>query len=157
VHLYYGTLPGARSTLYKAICEVFFSRRQIISGSPLELRAEQRQLVVQPLAYTLMQRGERHMSRSEICLLLKAPLQSASTTQTPELFLDHLEALSSDLLLEREPEVYSFVHKTVQEYLAIIYIQKARLEQELLTHIEDIWWHEDHTAVLRSGRCNSCH
>lgn len=42
VHLYYGQLPGARITLYKAICEVFLSRRTEIPNSPQELRAEQR-------------------------------------------------------------------------------------------------------------------
>src|SRR5712691_11846628 len=47
VHLYFGKLPGARITLYKAICEVFLSRRVEVPYSPLELRAEQRQLVLQ--------------------------------------------------------------------------------------------------------------
>src|SRR5207302_10868704 len=41
VHLYYGTLPGARITLYKAICEVFLSRRAEVPNSPQVLRADQ--------------------------------------------------------------------------------------------------------------------
>ena len=154
VHLYYGKLPGARITLYKAICEVFLSRR-----TEQELRAEQRQLVLQPLAYTLMQQGRREISREEACPILAAPLQLVSTTQTPQDFLDHLKAITSGLLLEREQGVYSFAHQTFQEYLAMIYIQENHLEHELLSHVEASWWHEtillycaqaDATAILEA-------
>jgi len=159
VHLYYGKLPGARITLYKAICEVFFSRRAEVPNSPQELRAEQRQLVLQPLAYSLMQQGRREISREEACPILAAPLQLVSQTLTPQDFLDHLEALSSGLLLEREQEVYSFAHQTFQEYLAMIHIQENHLEHELLSHVEASWWHEtillycaqaDATAILEA-------
>jgi energy-coupling factor transporter ATP-binding protein EcfA2 len=166
VHLYYGTLPGARITLYKAICEVFFSRRLEVSNSPQELRAEQRQLVMQPLAYALMRQGKREISRQEACQILKSPLQLVGTTQSPEHFLDHLEAISSGLLLEREQNVYSFAHKTFQEYLAMIYIQQNHLDHELLAHVKESWWHEtillfcaqaDATSILEACLTQSSH
>ena len=142
VHLYYGKLPGARITLYKAICDVFLSRRTEVPNSSQELRAEQRQLVLQSLAYHLMQKGWREISREDACRILATPLQLVSSTQTPQDFLDHLEAITSGLLLEREQGVYSFAHQTFQEYLAMIYIQENHLEQELLSHINASWWHE---------------
>src|SRR6266700_1924837 len=92
VHLYYGKLPGARITLYKAICEVFLSRRADLSNSTQELRAEQRQLVLQVLAYDVMQQGQRDISREDACRVLAEPLQLVSQTLTAPAFLEHLEA-----------------------------------------------------------------
>jgi len=63
VHLYYGTLPGARVTLYKAVCDVFLNRRSHLAQ---ELRAEQRQLVLQApgTAGTAAERGAENYQRS---------------------------------------------------------------------------------------------
>jgi Predicted NTPase (NACHT family) len=111
------------------------------------------------LAYTFMQQGKREMSREEVEPILAAPLQSVSTTLTPEDFLHHFEAITSGLLLERERGTYSFAHQTFQEYLAMVHVQENHLEHELLAHVETSWWHEtillfcaqaDATAILQA-------
>ncbi len=159
VHLYYGTLPGARVTLYKAICEVFLRRRQHDPANPYDLRAEQRQVVLQTLAYTMMQWGQLELAHTEVCQIIRAPLQRVSTALTPDAFLQRLEIIGSGLLLERERGTYGFAHKTFLEYLAMVYMQEQHLEQELLTHLEESWWHEtillycaqaDATPIIRA-------
>jgi len=85
--------------------------------------------------------------------IIKGPLQRANKALSPELFLEHVEAIASGLLLEREQGIYSFAHLTFQEYLAMLYIQERHLEQELLTHIEEGWWHE--TILLYSTQADA--
>ena len=48
----------------------------------------------------------------------------------------------SGLLIEREHQRYSFAHLTFQEYLAATHILEQKLEQELVSHTAEIWWHE---------------
>jgi predicted NACHT family NTPase len=51
VHRYRGSLPGTRVTLYREICEVLLGKRREVQGIKQDLRVEQRQLVLQELAY----------------------------------------------------------------------------------------------------------
>jgi energy-coupling factor transporter ATP-binding protein EcfA2 len=141
VHRYRGTLPGARIELYKEICEVFLSKRQEARGVAPELRAEQSQLVLQPLAYKMMLQGIRTIDGQQAEHLIADPLQQVSMTLAPHNFLESIHN-SSGLLLERERNIYSFAHKTFQEYLAAVHISKRGLLPILIAHVQDEWWHE---------------
>jgi len=62
-------------------------------------------------------------------------------TLDPGVFLKSIEQ-QTGLVLERELGIYSFAHKTFQEYLASMYILEKNLGGELYDRINDDWWHE---------------
>ncbi len=141
VHRYRGTLPGARVELYKEICEVFLGKRQLARGVTQDLRANQRQLVLQPLAYEMMLQGVRTINSQQAGQIITASLQQVSTTLAPHDFLESIQN-TSGLLRERERGVYSFAHKTFQEYLTAVYISEHGLLETLISCVQDEWWHE---------------
>jgi energy-coupling factor transporter ATP-binding protein EcfA2 len=141
VHRYRGMLPGARVELYKEICEVFLGKRQAARQVAQEMRAEQRQLVLQPLAYEMMRQGVRAIDSRQAEQLIADALQQVSTMLAPHDFLESIQN-TTGLLLEREHGIYSFAHKTFQEYLAAVHISKHGLLQILTAHVQEEWWHE---------------
>ena len=141
VHRYRSSLPGRRVELYREICEVFLGKRQSARGMDLLLTPAQKQSILQPLAYHMMQNHIREIPRREALAVFADRLRQVSPQNTGEEFLQMVENLSG-LLLERENGVYGFAHKTFQEYLASVYVIEQGLEQDLVTHIEDSWWHE---------------
>ncbi len=152
VHRYRGTLPGARIELYKEICDVFLGKRQAARGLPQDLRSEQRQFVLQPLAYQMMLRGVRAIASEHAEQVIASPLQQVSPALAPKDFLQSVEQ-SSGLLLERESDIYSFAHLTFQEYLAAAYIREQGLEETLTTRVASSWWHE--TIRLYSAQADA--
>lgn len=141
VHRYRGSLPGTRVTLYKEICEVLLGKRREVQGVKQDLRADQRQLVLEELAYSMMKREQRDIIAHYAEQTITPVLQEVSTSLTPHKFLRGIEQ-DCGILLEREQGLYSFAHLTFQEYLAAVHIREKSLEQELTTHIESDWWHE---------------
>ena len=141
VHRYRGSLPGSRLALYSEICEVFLGKRREALGLVQELRSAQIQQVLRPLAYTLMQQGKREINLEKACQIITPHLLRVSTRIQPDEFLRMVQN-SSGLLLERNPGVYGFAHKTFQEYLTAVYIKEQRLEQELVAQVQNDWWHE---------------
>jgi hypothetical protein len=83
----------------------------------------------------------REISAEDADMAIEASLKSVSLKAQPGDFLWMVES-SSGLLLEREAGVYSFAHKTFQEYLAAVHARSNRLEQELAARTEEEWWHE---------------
>jgi hypothetical protein len=141
VHRYRSALPGRRVELYKEICEVFLGRRQEAKGLDLDLIPAQKQSVLQSLAYEMMDANAREIRAGDAIEIIRAPLTLVNANLKPEDFLKGIEQ-QSGLLIEREMGVYSFAHKTFQEYLTSMYILDAKLESELHSRINDDWWHE---------------
>ena len=141
VHRFRGSLPGKRIALYAEIFEVFLGKRQEARGQTLELLPAQMQLVLQPLAYHLMRKGERDISLDEAQTVIAQSLAYVSAQLSPKAFLQLVEH-TSGLLLERESGIYSFAHLTFQEYLAAAHIHSEALEQTLVTQVRTTWWHE---------------
>jgi hypothetical protein len=141
VHRYRSSLPGRRVELYAEISEVFLGKRQQARGLVIDLTPIQKQRVLQPLAYYMMCEAKREILLADALSIITEPLRRVSPRSNGKDFLKIIEN-SSGLLLEREIGIYSFVHKTFQEYMAAVHIQDQKLESELMNHIEDDWWHE---------------
>ena len=141
VHRYRSSLPGRRVELYKEICEVFLGKRQGARGMELPLTPAQKQSILQPLAYYMMENHVREVDKHTALSVFADRLGQVSPQSTGDEFLQMVENLSG-LLLERENGVYGFAHKTFQEYLASVHVIEQGLEKDLVTHIEDSWWHE---------------
>ena len=141
VHRYRSALPGRRVELYKEICEVFLGKRQESKGIPLDLVPAQKQFILQTLAYQMMVGNIREIRRTDALEVIKVPLAMVAPSLEAEVFLKSIEQ-QSGLLLERELGIYSFAHKTFQEYLASMYIIDKNLERDLYNRINNEWWHE---------------
>src|SRR6266566_434716 len=152
VHRYRGSLPGTRVTLYKEICEVLLGKRREIQGVKQDLRADQRQLILEELAFHMMEGDQRDIIEQRAEEIIMPVLQEVSATLTPHDFLRGVER-DCGILLEREQGLYAFAHLTFQEYLAAVHIREKSLEQELTTHVESFWWHE--TIRLYCAQANA--
>lgn len=141
VHRFRSALPGRRVELYKEICEVFLGKRQESKGIPLDMVPAQKQFVLQSLAYDMMCGNIREIREVDVLQAIRAPLLMVAPGLSPEVFLKSIEQ-QSGLLLERELGIYSFAHKTFQEYLAAMYILDKNLESDLYNKVNDDWWHE---------------
>lgn len=159
VHRYGDGLPGSRVDLYAKACGVFAGGRQESKEIPLELKPEQMQRVLQPLAFYLMRSGKLAISGAEAQQVIAELLVRVAPQMTVPYFLKLAEN-TSGLLLEQASEVYGFAHKTFQEYLAAVYIKEQGLAGELLGQVNDEGWHEtirlyvaqanDATAIIQA-------
>jgi len=140
VHRYRGALPASRADLYGEICEVLLWRRQEAKRLTAELRGDQKEVVLQNLAFIMMQRRVRDLARSELLKILEAELPRLSTVVTAEDFLR--EASTSGLVIERENAVFAFAHQTFQEYLAATHIRETGKTSILTEAVGDPWWRE---------------
>jgi len=143
VHRYRSTLPGRRVELYAEICEVFLGKLRQARGvqEMIDLTPAQKQSVLQSLAYAMMCRRQREIALAEALDIIAHPLLLVQKDLSGRRFLQHIED-GSGLLLEHEPNVYSFAHLTFQEYLAAVHIREHHLEHELVADLEASWWHE---------------
>jgi len=142
VHCYQGALPGRRVQLYAEICDVLLGRRQDAKGIVQSLTAAQKKLVLQVLALKRMQKKTREFKKVTGCILIREKLTSvAGDDVDPEEFLEQIENISG-LLVQRQPDVYEFVHKSFQEYLAAAQIKESKQEFLLTRSIDDPWWDE---------------
>jgi hypothetical protein len=141
VDRYRGSLPGSRAELYGEICAVFLGRRRRARDLDFGLRPDQKQSVLEPLAYSMMCHGVQETTTAEAAETIREPL-AAVRPHSPALdFLKDIEA-SSGLFLERENGVWGFAHLTIQEYLAAVHIRDRGMSAELAAHVHDAWWHE---------------
>lgn len=141
VHRYRSSLPGRRVELYKEICEVFLGKRSQAKGLHLDLTPAQRQTVLQPLAYMMMQREVREIGARQAEAIIKDVRAEVGASESPCDFLRDTEN-NSGLLIEREQGVYAFAHLTFQEYLAAVHLREQSLEDVLTARITENWWHE---------------
>lgn len=142
-----GVLPENRVKLYARICEVFLEHWQREKGlsdtayGNLSISFEEKLEVFKHLAAYMMYRKVRDISASVAMKIVVRLLKHKGLTDevTKNFFYD----FSNGLLLERQPNSWSFVHPTFQEYLTAIHWLKHKIgDRNLVALISDSWWHE---------------
>ncbi|MDX2215546.1 MAG: NACHT domain-containing protein [Oculatellaceae cyanobacterium bins.114] len=143
IHRYRGALPGRRVELYSEICDVLLGRRQEAKNLPPDpLTAVQKKSVLQVLALNRMRKQLREFTLLQASLLIQEKLTAVTgNTLYPELFLQQVEHVSG-LIVEKQPGVYEFAHKSFQEYLASVQIKEMNQEFVLIRNIDEPWWEE---------------
>jgi hypothetical protein len=141
-------LPGSRAELYAEIIQVVVWRRQESKKIANPLPGAAREQLLQVLAYTMMRRRTRDISRTEILTVFNSVLGRWRDKITAEAFLQ--DASTNGLLVERESTKYSFVHQTLQEYLAAAYVEANGNARDLTGTVDDSWWRE--TTLLYAAR-----
>lgn len=147
VHKFRSTLPGRRVELYAEMCEAFLGKMRQARGVEDNLTPTQKIYALQALAYHMMQvrpgkrEGTRDITIAEAVPVLAPLLTEIGYSDTPQVFLKQIEDGSS-ILIQREAGVYSFSHKTFQEYLTARYCKENQKAVELIRHIPYDWWHE---------------
>lgn len=155
------TLSTKQVDLYKDICRVLLEGRQRAKGlstSPTSLSADQKQVVLKSLALELMQKNTQAFTLDETSTHEKTFKEAKSLIQekldrfpnqtlSPEEFIKKDDLGVRELLSEREQEgIYEFAHKTFQEYLAAVEIEKTKQEKILQEALADdkkfAWWRE---------------
>ena len=158
VHRYRGSLPGSRVELYSDIASVFLGRRRQARELDFDLRPDQKQSVLEPLAYQMMLRRVKEISQPEVCSLIEKPLSEVRPNTSPTEFIQDIES-TSGLFVERESGVWGFAHLTIQEYLAAVHIRSKGLDSRLAERVHEPWWHEtvrlyvaqtDATAIIEA-------
>lgn len=151
VHKFRGALPGSRVDLYGEICQVLLWRRQEAKKLASELTGDQKMTLLSGLAFTMMSRHIRDLSRDQLAIEFRSSLRRMTGGVNEDDFITDM--MSGGLLLEREPDLFAFAHLTFQEYLAAHHIREKQLTQVLVDNVDDVWWRE--TTLLYVARANA--
>ncbi|MFD4674912.1 NACHT domain-containing protein [Lentzea sp. NPDC058450] len=151
VHKFRGALPGSRVDLYGEICQVLLWRRQEAKKLESELTGDQKMALLSALAYSMMARRLRDLSRDQIAVEVRNSLQRMTNELDETRFLEQMT--SCGLLMERERDIFAFAHLTFQEYLAAHYIREKQAISVLVESVDDVWWRE--TTLLHVARANA--
>lgn len=151
IHRYLGKLPDSRVDLYGEICDAMLGRRQEAKNLPNALDGHQKETLLGGLAFTMMRRQVRSLPRVDVLAKIGAELHRMSGTLTAEGFLADIG--SNGMLIEYESGLYSFAHRTFQEYLAATHISATGLSNVLVDAVDDDWWRE--TTLLYTARSDA--
>jgi hypothetical protein len=134
-------LPQRKVELYQEICELQLGRRPSAKGISLVLNSiNQRQEVLQNVALRMMVRaaknindpeGFKQIQKDSLLQIIKMSLAKIDPDINELEFLGQMEYVS-ELLVERDKNIYQFSHLGFQEYLAALEI--VRLNQESLLY-----------------------
>src|SRR5215475_3079988 len=140
VHRYRRALPGSRADLYGEACQAMLWRRQEAKNLPVDMSGASKERLLATLAYTMMRRRVRDLSREQVLHALRPGLRRVSKDATAEGFL--ADVGNNGLLVERERDLFAFAHHTFGEYLAARHIKDNGLVRDLTDAVDDVWWRE---------------
>ena len=140
VYQYRQVLPAQWEQLAMEVLYVLQDRLQSMSGMR-ECTVSQLQKALELLAWSALEEGKGALSASEAQHLLAQSSTQDSLFPHVGAFLD-LISTCSDVLLQREGQMYRFTHRVVQEYFAALHAKEQYLFQVLANKIGNSWWHE---------------
>jgi len=117
--------------LYQDCIKILLTRRDSAIGLPKIAELEEREIILQEIAYNFQQEGSPDKSRGEVEDIITNILPSLNLTISAERFLKDIE-LRSGILAEQAIGRLGFFHRTFQEYLAAKAIFKETIRSEVL-------------------------
>lgn len=117
VHHLDGSLPNGRAQLYRRYVEGMlglWDDRRKVAGADIALTSTEKQHILTELAVHLQIREKDQLDEDEVLALVRNCLENMRKQEEPEAVLAVLRERSGLLV---GPGVYSFIHKSVAEYL----------------------------------------
>jgi len=154
-------LPRQRAELYQDICTLQLRKRPEARYIVLSLPPHERQMVLQNVALTMMQKELKLIPESELLLLIDRVLKEKKHRIAPELFLKQIIDVS-ELIVRQGLEGCEFSHLSFQEFLAAAQIKTLNQEEKwLYPHLmaanadsaeNKSWWRQ--TILLYAAQTN---
>ncbi|MGW7095577.1 NACHT domain-containing protein [Streptomyces sp. NPDC054874] len=152
-----GFLPETRWQLYRSALEMLLGnrdrRRRIGAPEGIDLELEEHTQLLQRVAVWLVREGQSECTRDQALRQLArglAGMERVSAQGPPEKILTHL-LNRSGLLQEHGDDIYQFVHRTFQDYLAAKELIEDDHLGELLRHADEEPWQD--VILLAAGHC----
>ncbi|WP_097869368.1 serine protease [Streptomyces sp. rh34] len=152
-----GFLPETRWQLYRSALEMLLGnrdrRRRIGAPEGIDLELEEHTQLLQRVAVWLVREGQSECTREQALRQLArglAGMERVSAQGPPERILAHL-LNRSGLLREHGDDVYQFIHRTFQDYLAAKELIEDDHLGELLRHADEEPWQD--VILLAAGHC----
>jgi HEAT repeat protein len=142
VHRYRGHLPERRVELYDECCDVLLFHWDSAKGIAGELKAPQKRLILQPMAFHLHKNGLREEKKEKVIEFLdnELPKIGVSKNKASELLEEIRDRCG--ILVETKLGYFGFTHPTFQEFLTARYISDNGLEHFLVSKKKDKYWLE---------------
>ncbi|MDM8516166.1 SUMF1/EgtB/PvdO family nonheme iron enzyme [Desulfobacterales bacterium HSG16] len=171
VHTHKGRLPEVRAVLYEECVDVLLYRWDQVKSDDTEERPRMRKLleetdmnetdlkqVLWELAFQCHGKGECTLGDEDTADIDELALIKAIASLHPEASMDWANRVidtikyRAGLLLEREPGVYAFPHRTFQEYLAGSFLSSQTKFAKTASKLaeENAFWRE--AILLAVGR-----
>jgi HEAT repeat protein len=142
VHRYRGHLPEKRVELYDECCDVLLFHWDSAKGIAGELKAPQKRLILQPVAFHLHKNGLKEEKKEKVIEFLdnELPKIGVSKNKASELLEEIRDRCG--ILVETKLGYFGFTHPTFQEFLTARYILDNDLENFLVARKGDKYWLE---------------
>lgn len=150
-------LPRDRMGLYRAVLDLLLERRDVQRGirshPGVELERDQKERLLQELAWRLTILGRAEISRATALRRIEEKSAAMPRVTSPaEEILDYL-LQRSGVIRETVPGRIDFVHRTVQEYLAARQAADDADMETLVAKAHLDQWRE--TVVMAAGHANA--